>query len=103
MSRATRCTTLSGRRPLPRSASPPCVVIGRINYARFRGVAKIALGISIALLVAVIIPGVGITSHGATRWLGIPGTTMRFQPSEIAKLGVILYFADSISKKTATK
>lgn len=63
------------------------VVIGRINYARFRGVAKIALGISIALLVAVIIPGVGITSHGATRWLGIPGTTMRFQPSEIAKLG----------------
>lgn len=75
------------------------VVIGRINYARFRGVAKIALGISIALLVAVIIPGVGITSHGATRWLGIPGTTMRFQPSEIAKLGVILYFADSISKK----
>ena len=75
------------------------VVIGRINYARFRGVAKIALGVSIALLVAVIIPGVGITSHGATRWLGIPGTTMRFQPSEIAKLGVILYFADSISKK----
>ena len=75
------------------------VVIGRINYARFRGVAKIALGISIALLVAVIIPGVGITSHGATRWLGIPGTTMRFQPSEIAKLGVSLYFADSISKK----
>ena len=75
------------------------VVIGRINYARFRGVAKIALGISIALLVAVIIPGVGITSHGATRWLGIPGTTMQFQPSEIAKLGVILYFADSISKK----
>ena len=75
------------------------VVIGRINYARFRGVAKIALGISIALLVAVIIPGVGITSHGATRWLGIPGTTMRFQPSEIAKLAVIVYFSDTISKK----
>ena len=72
------------------------VVIGRINYARFRGVAKIALGVSIALLVAVIIPGVGITSHGATRWLGIPGTTMRFQPSEIAKIAVVLFFSSMI-------
>ena len=75
------------------------LVIGRINYARFRGVAKIALGASIFLLILVIIPGVGITSHNATRWRGIPGTEMQFQPSEIAKLGVILYFADSISKK----
>lgn len=74
-------------------------VIGSINYARFRGAAKAALAVSIALLVAVVIPGVGITSHGATRWLGIPGTAYQFQPSEIAKLGVILYFADSISKK----
>ena len=74
-------------------------VIGRINYARFRGVAKIALGASIALLILVIIPGVGITRNNATRWLGIPGTEMQFQPSELAKLGVILYFADSISKK----
>ncbi len=75
------------------------LVIGRINYARFRGVAKIALAVSIALLILVVIPGVGITSHNATRWLGIPGTEMQFQPSEIAKFGVILYFADSISKK----
>ena len=79
------------------------VVIGRINYARFRGVAKIALGISIALLVAVIIPGVGITSHGATRWLGIPGTTMRFQPSEIAKVAVIMYFSARLSKRNTEK
>ena len=75
------------------------VVIGRINYARFRGVAKIALIVSVVLLTMVIVPGIGITSHGATRWLGIPRTDLQFQPSEIAKLGVILYFADSISKK----
>ena len=74
-------------------------VIGRLNYARFRGVARIALGVSIFLLILVIIPGVGVTSHNATRWLGIPGTDLQFQPSELAKLGVILYFADSISKK----
>ena len=75
------------------------LVIGRFNYARFRGAARIALYASIFLLFLVIVPGVGITSHNATRWLGIPGTDFQFQPSEIAKLGVILYFADSISKK----
>ncbi len=74
-------------------------VIGRLNYARFRGAANIAMIVSLVLLAAVLVPGLGITSHGATRWLGIPGTDYQFQPSEIAKLGVILYFADSISKK----
>ena len=74
-------------------------VVGRINYERFRGVSRLALFLSIALLVLVLVPGVGITHNRATRWLGIPGTSMQFQPSELVKLGVILYFADSISKK----
>lgn len=73
-------------------------VISRINYQRWRGMAKILLGLSIALLVLVIIPHVGITVNGATRWLGF-GEVFSFQPSEIAKLGVIVFFADSISKK----
>ena len=74
-------------------------IVGRINYERFRGVSKLALFLSIALLVLVLVPGVGITRNHATRWLGIPGTSLQFQPSELVKLGVILYFADSISKK----
>ena len=73
--------------------------VGKINYQRFRGVATIALIASIILLLLVIIPGIGIRSHNATRWLGIPGTEMRFQPSEIAKLGIIVYFAADIAKK----
>lgn len=72
-------------------------VVSRINYQRWRGMARMLLGVSIALLVLVIIPHVGITINGATRWLGFGGLT--FQPSEIAKLGVIVFFADSISKK----
>ncbi|MBQ3496769.1 MAG: putative lipid II flippase FtsW [Oscillospiraceae bacterium] len=75
------------------------VVISRINYERFRGVSRIALIVSIALLILVLIPGIGITHNNSTRWLGIPGTSFQFQPSEIAKLGVILFFSDSISKK----
>ncbi len=75
--------------------------ISKINYQRFRGVANIALIVSIILLVLVIIPGVGITRNNATRWLGFPGMDgeLTFQPTEVAKLGIIVYFAASISKK----
>ena len=75
--------------------------IGKINYQRFRALAKPLLYLSIILLLLVLVPGnpFAITRNNATRWLGIPGTSLQFQPSEIAKLAVILYFGDSISKK----
>ena len=75
--------------------------ISKINYQRFRAVAKPLLYLSIILLILVIIPGnpLAETRNNATRWLGIPGTSLQFQPSEVAKLAVILYFGDSISKK----
>jgi len=76
------------------------LVIGRINYERYRVAGKYVLGISILLLVLVLIPGVGLTRNNATRWLGF-GELFTFQPSEIAKVGVILFFAESISKKKA--
>ena len=74
------------------------LLIGRINYARYRVVGKYVLGIAVFLLILVLVPGVGRTVNGATRWLGF-GTLFTFQPSEIAKVGVILYFAESISMK----
>ena len=74
------------------------LAVGRINYERYRVLGKYILAISIIMLVLVLIPGVGITRNNATRWLGF-GELFTFQPSEIAKVGVILYFADSISKK----
>lgn len=73
--------------------------IGKINYQRFRGLAKPLLYAAIVLLVLVAIPGIGLVRNHARRWLGVPGTALQFQPSEIAKLAVILYFSNSISKK----
>lgn len=75
-------------------------LIGRINYECFRAVSKLLLLVSIALLILVLIPGIGVgrETHGAQRWIRVT-STMQFQPSEVAKFGVILYFADSISKK----
>lgn len=74
--------------------------IGKINYQRFRGAAKILLYLAIFLLILVIIPGnpIAVTRNNATRWLGV-GTLFTFQPSEIAKVAVVLYFSDSISRK----
>ena len=74
--------------------------IGKINYRRFRGVAKSLLYVSIFMLVLVIIPHnpIAHTVKGATRWLGV-GDLFSFQPSEIAKMAIIIYFSDSISKK----
>jgi len=74
------------------------LLISRFNYQRLRGLAKLFLFFAVFLLILVLIPGVGITRNNATRWLGV-GSLLTFQPSEIAKLAVIIYFADSISRK----
>ena len=77
------------------------LLIGKINSQRFRGLAQPLLFLSIILLVLVLIPHnpIAITRNNATRWLVIPGTSLQFQPSEVAKVAVVVYFADSISKK----
>lgn len=52
---------------------------------------------TILLLVAVQIPGMGITAGGATRWLYLGAFS--FQPSELARLALVLYLAYSMDKK----
>jgi rod shape determining protein RodA len=50
----------------------------------------------VGLLVMVMIPGIGDDSNGAQRWIQLPG--FRFQPSELAKIVIILFFAYFFSK-----
>jgi len=52
---------------------------------------------SAALMTAVLIPGVGVSVNGASRWLG--WGPLRMQPSEMAKLAVILYAADTLTRR----
>ena len=66
------------------------VLVGRLNYFIWYRLALPILAVSIVLPGMVLIPGVGVTHNGATRWLKIG---IEFQPSEIAKLGMILAFA----------
>jgi len=53
--------------------------------------------LSVLLLIAVLIPGIGHRAGGAMRWLKIGGFT--FQPSEFAKLGLIIFLAYFVTKK----
>ena len=77
------------------------LLVGKINYQHFRRLSKPMLFASVILLVLVLIPHnpLAVTRNHATRWLGIKGTSLQFQPSEIAKMAVVLYFSDNISKK----
>jgi len=55
--------------------------------------------IAVALigLFLVLVPGIGVTRQGATRWIGL-GPVL-FQPSELAKLGSLLWLADVLRRK----
>jgi cell division protein FtsW len=76
------------------------LVIGRhFPYRGLRLLAYPAIGVTVALLLAVLLSGLGHTVGGATRWLRIGGITL--QPSEIARMALILYLAYSMSKKQA--
>ncbi|MEK7499936.1 MAG: putative peptidoglycan glycosyltransferase FtsW, partial [Patescibacteria group bacterium] len=68
-------------------------------YNRLRVFALPALFTSIILLILVFVPGLQVTSGGASRWVGIGPFTI--QPSELTKLSFILYLAALLERKGA--
>ncbi|MBW1615485.1 MAG: putative lipid II flippase FtsW [Deltaproteobacteria bacterium] len=72
------------------------LICSNISYNFFKKIAYLGLFGS-ALLLSLIYFGFGITEGGATRWLKIGA--LHFQPSEAAKIGLIIYMAYSLSKK----
>lgn len=69
------------------------------DYRLFSGkLANIGIVVAIVLLALVLVPGVGITIKGATRWIRIPGIGFRFQPSEVMKIALIVFLAARLSK-----
>ena len=62
-----------------------------INYRVLISFSKVFYFGSLALLAALYIPGVADSIYGAKRWITIAG--QQFQPSEAAKLSVIIYLS----------
>jgi cell division protein FtsW len=74
-----------------------------MRIAAVRGVAAVKvltpliLGVSLFFLFAVLLPGVGHQVNGSQRWIG--AGILQFQPSELAKLALVLYGAFLLSKE----
>ncbi|HZB49965.1 MAG TPA: putative lipid II flippase FtsW, partial [Mycobacteriales bacterium] len=69
----------------------------RLSPRTYRRLAYPALLVSLVLLVAVLIPGVGLNVKGAQRWL--PLGPIQMQPAEAAKLALALWGADLLVRK----
>ena len=70
-----------------------------LDYEKLRRIGVPALLVSLALLALVFVPGLGKSNYGATRWIAVGPITV--QPSEIAKLGFVLFAAGYFSKDPA--
>jgi cell division protein FtsW len=67
----------------------------RMDYEKLRRLSPYLLVASVLSLVAVLVPHVGIAVNGARRWIG--ASSVSFQPSEFAKLVLVIYLAAALS------
>jgi rod shape determining protein RodA len=74
------------------------IVISRFDYRLLRAYTPILYGISIVGLVLVLVPHLGHTINGAKAWFLLPGG-FSFQPSEFAKIAIILGMSMILSEK----
>lgn len=73
------------------------IVVANVPYHFWEHFAVLGYFASIGLILLVLTP-LGKSSHGATRWVRVPGTSFTIQPAEAAKLCMILFLACLICK-----
>ena len=73
------------------------VVVLKLGPRRLEALALPLLFISLALLLLLHLPGIGHSAGGARRWIRIGAVT--FQPSELAKIALVLWLARSLARK----
>ena len=71
-------------------------LVSKVNYQGLRGLAVLVLVLACLCMLAVKLPGLGVTAGGATRWLKYP---IQWQPSELGKFGLVLYFSSRLSQR----
>ncbi len=74
--------------------------LSRMEVPVFRRFALLSLILAVALLLLVFVPGIGAGVHGQRNWIKLVGP-FRLQPSEFAKLALILWSADLFARKDA--
>ena len=73
----------------------------RLSPRALRAFAYPLVALSIILLVAVLIPGIGVGVYGARRWIDLG--PLQLQPSELAKVAMLLWGADLLARKQQMK
>src|SRR3989344_5407340 len=74
-----------------------CLIISRIPYTLYRKYIVPILIVTTVLLIAVLIPGIGLELKGARRWINLGIFVM--QPSEALKITLSIYLAAWLSVK----
>ena len=75
------------------------LVASRVDHRRLRALALPAMAVTVFLLVLVLVPGIGTTVSGSTRWITVGPLSL--QPSELAKLALGLFCADLLARREA--
>lgn len=75
------------------------VIAVSVDYRRWRRWGVWAYLGAVLLLVAVLVPGVGVDVNGSSRWVDLG--PLQLQPSEFAKLAVLLLVADILARRQA--
>ncbi len=70
--------------------------VANIPYTIWSKVA--GLGYVISFILIAMVPKFGVSSHGAKRWLPVPGIGLTIQPAEVAKLCMIIFLANLVCK-----
>lgn len=73
------------------------IILSRVPYQLYQKLVYPILGLSLLLLILVLIPGVGVKVRSASRWLRFGPLVI--QPSEFAKLAIIIFLAYSMARK----
>ncbi len=72
-------------------------VLARVDYRKWRKVRVPLLIGTMGLLVVVLVPGIGVTAGGSSRWVGFG--QFRLQPSEVMKLALAVFAADLLTRR----
>ncbi|MDQ3681007.1 MAG: putative lipid II flippase FtsW [Actinomycetota bacterium] len=77
------------------------VVTARVDYRRWRSTGPYLLAAAVMLLIAVLVPGLGVKVNGSARWLGLGA--WRIQPAEVAKLALLLYCCGVLARRLESR
>ncbi len=74
-----------------------CLLLASIDYHLLQKLVWLIYGLGLILLMFCYVPGIGQTINGESRWIGFGGA-FRIQPSEMAKLAMVIVVAHWFSK-----